>query len=487
MARKKKDKSFADALASREENFSQWYIDVVRKAALADHSAVRGCMVIKPYGYGIWENIQAGLDRRIKATGHENAYFPLFVPESLLRKEAEHVEGFAPEVPWVTHVGEEKLEERLGIRPTSEAIISATYAKWIQSYRDLPLLINQWANVVRWEKRPRLFLRTSEFLWQEGHTCHRTQEEAREETLRMLEVYHEFLRDELAIPTIKGRKSEKEKFAGAIETYTVEAIMGDGWALQSGTSHFLGQNFAKAFGIKFLDEDNVEKHVWQTSWGMSTRVIGALIMVHGDAKGLRLPPRVAPVQAVIVPIVFEKTKAAVLEACSKIEKELTAFGVRTKVDSRDWLSPGFKYNDWELRGVPLRLEVGPRDLEKQQAMLARRDTGEKSAVGLDALSGQIPKILAAIQTNLLAEARAFLAASTREIDDYEDFKATVAEGKTFIRAPWDGTTETEKLIQEETKATIRCIPLEGSEPESGQVCIRSGAPAKHVVIFARAY
>lgn len=487
MGRKDKEKQFEGALASREADFSQWYIDLVRKADLADYSDIKGCMVIKPYGYALWENVQAGLDRRIKATGHQNAYFPLFVPESYLKKEAQHVEGFAPEVPWVTHVGEEKLEERLAIRPTSEAIIGATYAKWVQSYRDLPILINQWANVVRWEKRTRLFLRTSEFLWQEGHTCHRNEAEAREETLKMLGVYHDFMRDELAIPTIPGKKSEKEKFAGAVDTFTVEAMMGDGWALQAGTSHYLGENFAHAFGIKFLDEDNTEKFVHQTSWGVSTRMIGAIIMVHGDAKGLRLPPRVASIQAVIVPILFDKTRETTLEACAGIERDLAARGIRVKLDSRDWVSAGFKFNDWELRGVPLRLEVGPRDLEKGQVTVVRRDLGEKVPVPIAELGDVVEKSLIAIQENLLAEAKANLARNTVEVSDFEEFKRVVEEGKNFILAPWDGTNETEEKIKQETKASIRCIPLEGSDPAAGTKCIRSGNPAKHVVIFARAY
>ncbi len=487
MAAQTKGKGSADAPASRTEDYSQWYIDVVRKADMADYADVKGCMVIKPYGYALWENVQAGLDRRIKDTGHENAYFPLFVPESFLKKEAEHVEGFAPEVPWVTHVGEEKLEERLCIRPTSEAIICATYAKWIQSYRDLPVLINQWANVVRWEKRTRLFLRTSEFLWQEGHTCHRTEEEARIETLKMLGVYHDFMRDELAIPTIKGRKSDKEKFAGAVETYTVEAMMGDGWALQSGTSHFLGQNFAHAFGIKFLDEDNTEKHVWQTSWGVSTRLIGAVIMVHGDEKGLKLPPRIAPIQVVIVPVLFDKTKDATLEACRKIETELRAEGIRVKLDDRDWVKTGFKYNDWEMRGVPLRVEVGPRDLEKGEAMIARRDTGEKQSVALTSLATNVTRLLADIQQGLLEAARKELHDRTLTTTDYEAFKESIAENRGFVSACWDGTRETEDLIKKESKATIRCIPLDGGEAKEGEVCIRSGNPAKHRVIFARNY
>jgi prolyl-tRNA synthetase len=487
MASQDKGKAAAEAVASRAQDFSQWYIDVVRKADLADYSDVKGCMVIKPYGYALWENLQAGLDKRIKATGHQNAYFPLFVPESFLKKEAEHVEGFAPEVPWVTHVGEEKLEERMCVRPTSEAIISATYAKWIQSYRDLPILINQWANVVRWEKRTRLFLRTSEFLWQEGHTCHRTEDEAREETLKMLGVYHDFMRDELAIPVIKGRKTEKEKFAGAVETYTVEAMMGDGWALQSGTSHFFGQNFAKPFGIKFLDEDNEEKYVWQTSWGASTRLIGAVIMVHGDEKGLRMPPRVAPIQAVIVPVLFDKTKEATLEACRRIESELRDADIRVKLDDRDWIKTGFKYNDWEMRGVPLRIEVGPRDLDAGQAMLARRDTGEKQPVPLDRLVTECNRLLRDIQGDLLEAARKSLAGRTVETTDYEVLKTAIAENRGFVIAAWDGTRETEDLIKQETKATIRCIPLDGGEAQPGDVCIRSGAPARHRVVFGRNY
>lgn len=487
MGKKNKGKGFEGGIASHADDFSQWYIDVVKKADLADHSDVKGCMVIKPYGYGIWENIQQGLDKRIKATGHLNAYFPLFVPESLLKKEAEHVEGFAPEVPWVTHIGEEPLEERLAIRPTSEAIVGATFARWIHSYRDLPLLINQWANVVRWEKRTRLFLRTSEFLWQEGHTCHRTEAEAREETLKILDLYHDFMRDEMAIPTIRGIKSDREKFAGAVETYTVEAMMGDGWALQAGTSHYLGQNFAHAFEIKFLDEDNEHKFVHQTSWGVSTRLVGALIMTHGDEKGLRVPPRVAPIQVVIIPILRKDSSAQTLEVANKIADDLRASDIRVKVDDRDWLNPGFKFHDWELRGVPVRLEIGPRDIEANQCVVARRDTGEKEALPLDGLAAKIAEKLEAVQAGLLAEAEAFREANTREVRDFEEFKTLIAEGKTFIRAPWDGTGETEEKIKAETKATIRCIPLEGGEASDGDKDVLSGAPAKHIALFARAY
>ncbi|HNY26063.1 MAG TPA: proline--tRNA ligase, partial [Candidatus Sumerlaeota bacterium] len=341
-------KEFEQGITSQDEDFSQWYIDTVLKAEMADYSCVRGCMNIRPYGYALWEHIRDAFDQRFKATGHQNAYFPMFVPESFLQKEAEHVEGFAPEVPWVTHVGEEKLTERLAIRPTSETVICAAYANWVKSYRDLPILINQWANVVRWEKRTRMFLRTSEFLWQEGHTCHRTEEEAREETMRMLRVYNECCENELAVPTVMGQKSESEKFAGAVDTYSIEAMLADGNALQAGTSHFLGQNFAKAFEIKFLDEDNIEKYVWQTSWGVSTRLVGAVIMSHGDNAGLIMPPRIAPIQVVIVPVYQEATKTLVLEEALKVEAELKAAGIRVKCDARETVRPGFKFNEWEL-------------------------------------------------------------------------------------------------------------------------------------------
>lgn len=375
-----KDIEFVKEIASKEKNFSQWYVDVVRKAELADYTSIKGCMVIRPYGYGLWENMQAGLDRRIKETGHKNAYFPLFIPESLLKKEAEHVEGFAPEVAWVTHGGSQKLEERLAVRPTSEAIICSLYSKWIKSWRDLPILINQWANIVRWEKVTRLFLRTTEFLWQEGHTAHKTEQEAEEETLKILnQVYRDYIEKDLAIPVIVGRKTEKEKFAGALHTYTLEALMADGKVLQVGTSHNLGQNFAKAFNIKFLDEDQKEKYVWQTSWGTTTRLVGALVMVHGDERGLKLPPKVAPVQVVIVPIMFDKTKKEVLEKAESIRTVLKK-DFRVETDSRDGYTPGWKFNEWEMRGVPLRLEIGPKDMAQGQVMLARRDTGKKTAV-----------------------------------------------------------------------------------------------------------
>ena len=482
-----KKKRFEGAPTPQSENFSDWYVDVVRKAEMADYSDVKGCMIIRPYGYTLWENMRDALDRRIKATGHVNAYFPLFIPESYLLKEAEHVEGFAPEVPWVTHVGEEKLEERLAIRPTSETVICAAYAKWIQSYRDLPVLINQWANVVRWEKRTRLFLRTAEFLWQEGHTAHRDEAEAREETMKMLRVYHDYLREDLAIPSIMGRKTLAEKFAGAVDTYCVEALMADGWALQAGTSHYLGQNFARAFNIKYLDEDNVEKYVHQASWGVSTRLVGGIIMSHGDDAGLRLPPRVAPIQAVIVPIYNDQTKPGVLEATVRIEEELQRTGRRVKLDRRDWLRPGFKFNDWELRGVPVRLEIGQRDLDAGQAVAVRRDTGEKISVSLEGLGDRLGEILEEVQAGMLAQAEAFTRGNTREAADFKQFKQIIAEQRGLVWAHWDGTGQSEAAIKEETKATIRCIPLEGSEPAEGARDICSGQPAKYRVLFARAY
>jgi prolyl-tRNA synthetase len=483
---------FEGALTSRADNFSEWYIDLVRKADLADYSDIRGCMVIKPYGYALWENIRDGLDRRFKLTGHMNAYFPLFIPESYLKKEADHVEGFAPEVPWVTHVGEEKLEERLAIRPTSETIICATYAKWVQSYRDLPILINQWANVVRWEKRTRLFLRTTEFLWQEGHTVHRTEEEAREETMKMLKVYHDFLRDEMALPTIMGQKTETEKFAGAVDTYCVEALMGDGVALQAGTSHFLGQNFAKAFGIKFLDEDNTEKFAWQTSWGVSTRMIGGLIMAHGDQQGLRLPPKLAPIQVVIVPIIYDESKEATLAACKQIEENLRAAGLRVKLDDREWFNAGYKRFDWELRGVPVRIEVGPKDLANNSAFVARRDSRDKVSIALDELPVKIEALLSEVQAAMLAQAEQFVRDNTTDVATWDEFQEVLESKKGFIRCGWDGTKESEAAIKEATKATIRCIPLEGSlaggsTADAGLKDIKTGAPAQHKVLFARAY
>ncbi|MBN1867261.1 proline--tRNA ligase [Candidatus Sumerlaeota bacterium] len=480
-------KEFEQGITPQSEDFSQWYIDTILKAEMADYSCVRGCMNIRPYGYALWENMRDALDRRFKATGHQNAYFPLFVPESFLQKEAEHVEGFAPEVPWVTHVGNEALTERLAIRPTSETVICAAYAQWVQSYRDLPILINQWANVVRWEKRTRLFLRTSEFLWQEGHTCHRTEEEAREETMKMLEVYREFCETELAMPVVCGRKTESEKFAGAVDTYCIEGMLADGNAIQNGTSHFLGQNFSKAFEIKFLDEDNVEKYVWQTSWGVTTRLVGSIVMSHGDDAGLILPPRVAPIQIVVVPVYKDRTRGQVLEEAAKIVAELQDAGLRVKCDDRETVRPGFKYNEWELRGVPLRIEIGPRDIEKGHVVAVRRVDREKTFVQRAELVARLREMLATFHGDLLGRARARIASQTREASTFDELADIVETHRGFVWAGWDGTAETEAAVKERTKATIRNIPFEGSEPTEGMKDVVSGQPAKHRVLFARAY
>lgn len=480
-----KDIEFVKEIASKEKNFSQWYVDVVRKAELADYTSIKGCMVIRPYGYGLWENMQAGLDRRIKETGHKNAYFPLFIPESLLKKEAEHVEGFAPEVAWVTHGGSQKLEERLAVRPTSEAIICSLYSKWIKSWRDLPILINQWVNIVRWEKVTRLFLRTTEFLWQEGHTAHKTEQEAEEETLKILnQVYRDYIEKDLAIPVIVGRKTEKEKFAGALHTYTLEALMSDGKILQAGTSHNLGQNFAKAFNIKFLDEDQQEKYVWQTSWGTTTRLVGALVMVHGDERGLKLPPKVAPVQIIIVPIMFDKTKKEVLEKAESIRTILKK-DFRVEIDTRDGYTPGWKFNEWEMRGVPLRLEIGPKDIAQGQVMLVRRDTGEKMSVKEENLVETVKELLDNIQENLFTRAKKFLEENIRETSDYNKFKKIIEKQRGLIKTYWCGSKDCEDKIKEETKASIRCIPFE-QEEASGK-CIYCGKESSTLVYFARAY
>lgn len=481
------EKEFVKELTPKSEDFSEWYVDVVRKAELADYTNLKGCMVIKPYGFELWENIREALDKRIKATGHKNAYFPLFVPESLLKKEAEHVEGFAPQVAWVTMGGDEELEERLAIRPTSEAIICSIYAKWIQSYRDLPVLINQWANVVRWEKVTRLFLRTTEFLWQEGHTCHRTEEEAEEETLKMLGVYREFMETELALATITGRKTESEKFAGALRTYCVEALMGDGKALQAGTSHNLGQHFARVFDIKFLDEDQKEKYVWQTSWGVSTRLIGAVVMAHGDDYGLQLPPRIAPIQAVIVPIFFGSGKDVVRQKAEEIAAQLKASGIRVEADLREVYTPGWKFNFWELKGVPLRIEVGPRDIQQQKVVVVRRDTREKINVAETELVDKLQSLLVDYQAALLNRSKAFVKENTHHIDNYEEFKQVIEEKRGFIVSPWCGNSACEEKIKEETKATIRCIPLDDEREPLGKRCIACNTPAQWRVYFARAY
>jgi len=481
----KEEKEFVKEITPRSQDFSQWYVDVILKADLADYAPVRGSIVMKPYGYAIWESIQAELDRRFKATGVQNAYFPMFIPESILSKEAEHIEGFAPEVPWVTEVGKEKLPERLAIRPTSETIIHYMYSQWIQSWRDLPVVLNQWCSVVRWEKATRPFLRTTEFLWQEGHTAHRTEEEAEARTLQMLEVYRSFVQEHLAIPVIPGRKTETEKFAGAVRTYSIEALMGDGKALQAATSHNLGQGFARVFDITFLDSDGQLKHVWQTSWGASHRLIGALIMVHGDDRGLVLPPRVAPIQVVIVPITTKKAKDEVLERARQLAQDLGK-RFRVKLDDREEQSPGWKFNDWEMRGVPLRLELGPRDLAANEVVLVRRDSGEKISVSQTGLLDVVAEVLESVQESLFLKAKRFLEENTRSVSSYDEFKRVLEERRGFIRAGWCGESTCERAIKEETGATIRNIPLEGSEPH-GETCLHCGQPARHVVYFARAY
>jgi len=474
-------KQFVEELTDQSDDFSRWYTEVVRKAQLADYSPVRGSMVIRPYGFAIWELMQRFLDDRIKATGHQNAYFPLLIPESLLQKEAEHVEGFAPECAWVTQGGSEPLEERLAIRPTSEAIVGHMYSRWIESYRDLPVLINQWANVMRWEKVTRLFLRTSEFLWQEGHTAHATAEECQEEVLRMLEVYRDFVETELAIPVFAGPKSESEKFAGAQMTYAIEALMRDGKALQAGTSHNLGQHFAKVFEITFQDEQGRRQHVHQTSWGLTTRMVGATIMVHGDDQGLKLPPRVAPVQAVVVPIWRKDAeRAGVTEFTARIAEALKGV-VRILVDDRDQYTPGWKYNEHELRGVPIRLEVGPRDVAQAAVMSVRRDTRAKESIPLAALRDRLPRMLDEIQNALYKAALEFRAANTVTATSFEEIEKHFGGGKRgFVAMPWDHDAALEARIKESTGATLRCIPLD-------QTPFPASSPRRPVALFARAY
>jgi len=473
-------------ITKQSEDFGRWYIDVVRRAELADYSPVKGCMVIRPYGYAIWELMQQALDRRFKATGHVNAYFPLFIPESLLMKEREHVEGFAPQVAWVTQGGNEPLEERLVVRPTSETIIGTMYAKWVQSWRDLPILINQWANVVRWEKVTRLFLRTTEFLWQEGHTAHETPEEAQEETLKMLGVYKDFAETELAMPVIDGQKTDSEKFAGADRTYSIEALMRDGRALQAGTSHNLGQNFAKVFDIKFQARDKSVQYVYGTSWGVSTRMIGAVIMTHGDDGGLILPPRVAPYQVVIIPIPRGNWRETVLPRAQAIRDELVGRGVRVMLDDRDTQTPGWKYNEWELRGVPLRLEIGPKDIEKSQVMLARRDTREKSPAAMDGLASHVVGMLDSIQEALFARAVAFREEHTTHTDSYDEFKQILEGRPGFVVSPWCGSAICEAQIKAETQATIRNIPFTGTTA-AGKKCLKCDADATAHAWFAKSY
>jgi prolyl-tRNA synthetase len=474
--------------ASDGEAFSRWYTTAIRRSELADYfEPVGGTMVIRPYGFSLWENMQAGLDKRFKATGHKNAYFPLFVPESFLKREAEHVEGFAPEVAWVTHAGGEELHERLAIRPTSETIFGHFYSKWIQSWRDLPVLINQWANIVRWEKRTSFFLRTTEFLWQEGHTAHRTADEAQEETMRMLGVYADFAETELALPVVRGQKTAAERFPGAVDTYSIEALMPDGKALQSGTSHFLGQNFARAFDITFLDQDGARDFVWTTSWGMSTRILGGMLMVHGDDSGLVLPPRVAPTQLIVVPIPTrtEEETERVEDAVNRLLKEFEAAGVRAEADWSD-KRPGWKFNEWELKGVPVRLEVGPRDLKNDQVTLVRRDTRAKEQVAMSGATERVQALLGEVQAGLFDRARAFREANTHTAEDYDTFKRIMENQRGFIRAFWCGSAECEARIKDETRATIRVIPVD-AEAEGSGVCVYCGQPARARALFAQSY
>jgi prolyl-tRNA synthetase len=482
----------------RSKDYAAWYTEVITRADLADYGPVKGTMVIKPYGFALWDNIKEALDRMIKATGHVNAYFPLFIPKSFLAQEAAHVEGFAKECAVVTHTRlmatedggivvdpESRLEEEVIVRPTSETVIWSMYRKWIQSYRDLPLLINQWANVVRWEMRTRLFLRTTEFLWQEGHTAHATAEEAEEETLKMLEVYRQLAEEYLAMPVITGVKTESEKFAGADKTVCIEALMGDRRALQAGTSHNLGQNFARAFNVTFQNRENREEYVYATSWGVSTRLVGALVMTHGDDKGLRLPPRIAPYQVVVVPIHrSSEEREGVRSYLEPVITGLTNQGVRVHEDWSD-NTPGFKFNEWEMKGVPLRLEVGPRDVQAGRVVLVRRDTGEKTTVARERLDTTVPELLERIQEGLFRQALAFREANTHRVSDYAAFREIIAGQGGFVRCGWDGSPATEAAIKEETKATIRCIPFD-EQPE-GLTCVYSGKPAKHEVIFAKAY
>lgn len=488
-------------ITSRKEDYSQWYLDVVKKADLAENSDVRGCMVIKPYGYSIWEKMQQGLDKMFKDTGHVNAYFPLFVPKSMFEAEEKNAEGFAKECAIVTHYRlktdpnnkgklmvdpDAELEEPLVVRPTSEAIIWSTYKKWIQSYRDLPILVNQWANVVRWEMRTRLFLRTAEFLWQEGHTAHATESEAVAEARQMLDVYAEFAETFMAMPVIKGRKSDSERFPGAVDTYCIEALMQDGKALQAGTSHFLGQNFAKAFNVQFTNKEGKLESVWGTSWGASTRLMGALIMAHSDDDGLIIPPKLAPIHVVIVPIFKnDEELAKISEKVDVIVKDLRKLGLSVKFDNRDTHKPGFKFAEYEMRGVPVRIAIGPRDIENGTVELARRDTKEKKVLAMDAVAKEVPGLLEDIQQNIYNRALKFKSEMTTQVDTYDDFKKVLDDKGGFILAHWDGTAATEAAVKEETKATIRCIPLDA--PEENGKCVYSGKPSNKRVIFARAY
>lgn len=476
-----KDKKLVEQITPMDQDFAQWYTDIVKKAELIDYSSVRGCMIIRPYAYAMWENIQSDLDRRFKETGHENVYMPMFIPESLLQKEKDHVEGFAPEVAWVTHGGHEELAERLCVRPTSETLFCEHYAKVVQSYKDLPKLYNQWCSVVRWEKTTRPFLRTTEFLWQEGHTIHATKEEAEAETIQMLNVYADHAEDMLAIPVVRGRKTEKEKFAGAEATYTIEALMHDGKALQAGTSHYFGTNFAEAFGIQFSDKDGKVKHVHQTSWGFTTRSIGAMIMVHGDDNGLKVPPRIAPIQVVIVPVA--QHKAGVIEKATELKERISKVA-RVKVDSSDKM-PGWKFSEYEMKGVPIRLEVGPKDIEKNQVVLVRRDNREKTIVSMDELETKIPALLDEIHNAMLEAAKAVREQKTSIALNMKEFKDIVENKTGFVKAMWCGDRACEDQIKEDTGATSRCMPF--AQENLSDTCVCCGKKAKHLVYWGRAY
>ncbi|KPV60640.1 proline--tRNA ligase [Paenibacillus sp. A3] len=485
MSNQKQDKQFVKEITPQGEDFSRWYIDVIKKADLMSYSPVRGCIVFKPDGYELWENIQRELDRRFKETGHRNAYFPLFIPESFFQKEKEHVEGFNPELPWVTEAGGEKLEERLAIRPTSETMIGHMYAEWINSYRDLPLLINQWANVVRWEKRTLPFLRTSEFLWQEGHTAHEDEADARKETMQMLEIYRSFAEEFLAIPVIMGQKTPSEKFAGAVDTYSIEAMMKDGKAVQAGTSHYLGTNFAVAFDIKYLDRENQHQFCHTTSWGVSTRLIGALIMVHGDDRGLALPPKIAPTQVIMIPIGPPKTREQVVGRVDELYAQLKQAGVRAKVDDRPDQSPGWKFNEYEMRGVPVRVELGPRDMENGQVVLVSRITGEKRVVQQDQFVEEVQKLLTETQQEMYDRAKRFRDESMTEAGTVDELKSFLEQQRGFALSGWCGSAACEAQVKEETGATSRNIPFEPgvSKPK----CLVCGEDAKHTVVFGKSY
>ncbi|MBY0010062.1 proline--tRNA ligase [Paenibacillus typhae] len=480
-----KDKQFVTEITPQSEDFSRWYIDVIKKADLMDYSPVRGCIVFKPEGYEIWEHIQEEMNRRLKATGHRNAYFPVFIPESFFQKEKDHIEGFNPELPWVTEAGGDVLEERLAVRPTSETMFGHMYSKWIQSYRDLPVLINQWANVVRWEKRTLPFIRTTEFLWQEGHTAHENESEAREETMRMLENYRDFVESFLAIPVVTGQKTPSERFAGAVDTYSIEAMMKDGRAVQAATSHYLGTKFAEAFEIQYLSRENSLEYVHTTSWGSTTRLIGSLIMVHGDDRGLALPPKVAPTQVIMIPIGPPKTREAVIGRTDELFKQLKDAGVRVRVDDRADLTPGWKFNEYEMRGVPVRLELGPRDMENGVCVLVSRITGEKKVIQQDNLVAEVQAMLEQVHNEMFERALKFREDHFYSVDSLEEMKASMEEKRGFALAGWCGTEECEDKVKEETGAGSRNIPFNPAEQKT--TCICCGKPAKHTVVFAKAY